>query len=91
MSANFSKLNDAIASAAYDDQAIKDILYDLIGDNQEFFDDVVSDDVRTRTTRRCSPNLWETGWGRLLLSDAIKDPDSYEAKVFRKRFRLPYP
>jgi hypothetical protein len=99
MGANFSKLDNAIASAAYDDQAIKDILYDLIGDNQETFGDVVNDDefwdspptIRTRTTRRRSPNLWETGWGRLLLSDAIKDPDSYEAKIFRKRFRLPYP
>jgi len=47
--------------------------------------------IRTRTTRRRSPNLWETGWGRLLLSDAIKVPVSYEAKIFRKRFRLPYP
>jgi hypothetical protein len=99
MGANFSKLDNAIASAAYDDQAIKDILYDLIGDNQETFGDVVNDDefwdspptIRTRITRRRSPNLWETGWGRLLLSDAIKDPDSYEAKIFRKRFRLPYP
>jgi hypothetical protein len=44
MGANFSTLDDAIASAAYDDQAIKDILCDLIGDNQETFGDVVNDD-----------------------------------------------
>ena len=42
MGANFSKLDNAIASAAYDDQAIKDILCDLIGVNQETFGDVVN-------------------------------------------------
>ena len=99
MGANLSKLDHAIAISAYDDQEIKDILHEIIANNLDTFGNVVNDDdfwdvpvpVRTRTTRRRSPNLWESGWGVLILSEAIKDPTSYEARMFRKRFRLPHP
>lgn len=99
MGANFSKLDHAIAISSYDDQELISILRDVILQDAHLFGEAVNDDslyediptVRTRTSRRRSPNLWESGWGILILSDAIKDPTSYEAKVFRKRFRLPYP
>ena len=99
MGANYSKLDDAISAAAYDDQELKDMLHDIIANDTESFESVINDDdfwddmpiVLTRTSRRRSPNLWESGWGILILSQAIKNPDSWEAKVFRKRFRLPFP
>ena len=99
MGANYSKLDDAISTAAYDDQELKDMLHDIIANDTESFESVINDDdfwddmpiVLTRTSRRRSPNLWESGWGILFLSQAIKNPDSWEAKVFRKRFRLPFP
>ena len=95
MGANYSKLDDAISTAAYDDQKLNDI----IAINTESFESVIKDDVfwddmpivLTRTSRRRSPNLWESGWGILILPQTIKNPDCWEAKVFRKRFRLPFP
>jgi hypothetical protein len=98
MGSNASKLDDAIEYSTYDDKGIKEILYDLIADHPEAFGDVVKDDefwddppiIRTRTKRVRTLDLWETGWGRLILNENIKIPDSYEAKIFRKRFRLPY-
>ena len=84
MGANYSKLDDAFFTAAYDDQELKDMLHDIIANDTESFESVINDDnfwddmpiVLTRTSRRRSPNLWESGWGILILSQAIKNPDS---------------
>jgi len=46
--------------------------------------------VVTRNNHRRAPDLWTSGWGLLIRSEQIKNPYSYEAKVFRKRFRLPF-
>jgi len=35
-------------------------------------------------------NMWETAWGRQLQDENLTDEMSYEAKLFRRRFRLPY-
>ena len=43
-----------------------------------------------RASRRRSPNLWDSGLGRLILSEEIKVPNSYEDKLFRNRFRMPF-
>jgi len=33
-------------------------------------------------------NMWETAWGRQLQDENLTDEMSYEAKLFRRRFRL---
>jgi len=33
---------------------------------------------------------WSKGWGLMLLDPALKEPESREAKVFRRRFRVTY-
>lgn len=35
-------------------------------------------------------SLWETTWGRTLKDVRIKDPSSWIAKKFRRRFRIPF-
>jgi hypothetical protein len=47
---------------------------------------------RARTTRNRTKDLWSTSWG-VQLTQLEEDPEnetSYEARVFRRRFRLPY-
>jgi hypothetical protein len=41
MGANFSKLDDAISCAAYDDQELKD-MHDIIANNTESFESVIT-------------------------------------------------
>ena len=33
---------------------------------------------------------WSKGWGLMLLDPALKEPESKEAKLFRRRFRVTY-
>ena len=35
-------------------------------------------------------SLWGSAWGRMLCEKDLKDPSSWIAKKFRRRFRLPY-
>ena len=46
-----------------------------------------------KKTRLSRPkiDLWTTDWGRLLRSDKVNDPTSWEGKKFRLRFRVLYP
>ena len=98
MGSNLSKANDEISNAAFDDTDIRERLIDLLNNDPLSFEDDIDDvdhiNVRPygaeRTNRRRSPNLWESGWGRLILSEEIKVPNSYEDKLFRKRFRMPF-
>ena len=53
--------------------------------------------IRTENWRRYSRrvpiervNLWETGWGRMITDDNITDPTTKVARLFRRRFRVPY-
>ena len=46
---------------------------------------------RSQNDLRSDPeSLWQTTWGRMLLSEEVKDPNSYVASKFRRRFRLPF-
>ena len=59
MGANYSKLDNAISTAVYDDQELKNMLHDIIANDTESFESVISDDdfwddmhfVLTRTYR----------------------------------------
>ena len=43
--------------------------------------------------RNCSsrPDYWSSVWGIMLRNPEIEDPDSFVARKFRRRFRVPYP
>jgi len=43
-----------------------------------------------REMRNRSTNLWLSPWGVLIKSDQIRIPGSYQDRLFRKRFRLPF-
>ena len=98
MGSNLSKANDEISNAAFDDTEIRERLIDLLNSDPSSFEDDIDDidDVNLRpygaerASRRRSPNLWDSGLGRLILSEEIKVPNSYEDKLFRKRFRMPF-
>ncbi len=48
-----------------------------------------STEIRKRL--RLSPiELHDTVWGRMLRDPRLQDPDSFENKKFRRRFRIPY-
>ena len=36
-----------------------------------------------------TPNYWDSTWGRMLLDSNFADSDSFAAKKFRRRFRVP--
>jgi len=100
MGNNQSMLDHVTNGTAFDDQELKGMLRDLLQTNPfAFGDEILNDDdeifkdsptVVTRNVRRRAPDLWTSGWGILIRSEQIKNPYSYEAKVFRKRFRLPF-
>ena len=51
-------------------------------------------DTKRRRTRRNSvlteEALWDTPWGKLLRDPRLEDAYSYQSKVFRRRFRIPF-
>jgi len=98
MGTNFSTLIDAANEASFDDHRMRDYLMDLINNSPESFeqfeDDIVPNNVRPygpiRESRSRSTNLWLSPWGVLITSDQIRIPGSYQDRLFRKRFRLPF-
>ena len=36
------------------------------------------------------PQYWDSTWGRMLKDPNLEDPNSRVAKLFRRRFRIPY-
>ena len=54
----------------------------------------IIEEIKERRQRKweCRPNYMESTWGRMLRSDRINDPtDRKGGKLFRRRFRVPYP
>ena len=97
MGSNHSKLLHAIDVAIYDDSDIREYLVDLVNNDSESFEDFIDEDLKIvrpygpiRENRKRASNLWLSPWGILISSEAIKVPGSYEDRLFRKRFRLPY-
>lgn len=93
-----SKVIESFETSAYDDTEIREYLIDLLNDDPQSFEDH-NDDINTnnirpygliRNNRKRSTNLWLSPWGLLITSEGINIPGSYEDKLFRKRFRLPY-
>ena len=46
--------------------------------------------IKKRSRRTFKLNYWDTTWGRLIRSDDIRDPTSYNARLFKRRFRVPF-
>ncbi len=47
---------------------------------------------RTRTRRSVQGPFWDTPWGRMLdLLEGNEDLEAYEHRLFRRRFRVPFP
>ena len=97
MGSNHSNVLHAIEISAYDDSKIREYLVDVINNDPESFEDSIDEDcdyVRPygpiRENRKRASNLWLSPWGILISSEAIKVPGSFEDRLFRKRFRLPY-
>jgi len=98
MGSNYSTLIDAANEASFDDHRMREYLMDLINENPECFedfeDDIIEKTVRPygpiREMRNRSTNLWLSPWGLLITSDQIRIPGSYQDRLFRKRFRLPF-
>jgi hypothetical protein len=79
------------------------ILNNLIVD-EEFFEDSdvseVNNNVERRSTRRnfkppgkskIENYFTDTVWGRLITDESVKDANSQCGKLFRRRFRVPFP
>jgi hypothetical protein len=97
MGSNHSKVLHAIDIASYDDSNIREYLVDLVNNDSESFDNCIDEDLKyvrpygpIRENRKRASNLWLSPWGLLISSEAIKVPGSFEDRLFRKRFRLPY-
>ncbi len=47
---------------------------------------------RTRTRHSNGGSFWDTPWGRMVeLLEGSEDRESYEHRLFRRRFRVPFP
>lgn len=98
MGSNHSKVLESFESSSYDDTLVREYLIDLLNEDPQSFEDInnnyFNNNMRPygpiRNNRTRAKNLWLSPWGLLIRSEGIKTPGSYEDKLFRKRFRLPY-
>ena len=49
------------------------------------------DDKKTRRKFEATVDYDQTKWGKLYMSESTRNPSSREGKLFRRRFRLPFP
>ena len=75
-----------VSDGTDEDEAAEEALHKFIReyDWEEF--------IRQKTKKRrvVVSNLWKSGWGLMLRHPNIQNPNSREAKIFRRRFRVPY-
>ena len=45
---------------------------------------------KTRTRHHLKIDYWKTSWGELILSEDVRDDLSYNGKLFKRRFRVPF-
>ena len=52
-----------------------------------------ADDVGVRKRKRYANanDFWEQPWGQLIYEPTVNNPMSRHGKIFRRRFRLPFP
>jgi len=46
---------------------------------------------RRKRMRQKTPSMRDTIWGQMLADPHLRDPNSKQARKFRRRFRVPYP
>ena len=59
-------------------------------------EDVITNDIeeeqrQKKRVRHETPTYWDSTWGPMFLDPTLADFDSFAAKKFRRRFRVPYP
>jgi hypothetical protein len=55
--------------------------------------DIIENDhplKKKRKRKERTVDLWQTSWGKLIRGSNIKNENSWEAKKFKRRFRMPY-
>ena len=97
MGNNWSSFNDVISRDP--NEIIDDIkrfiqndelsFLDLVGDDSVFDDDEFK--RRRYVRRQLNKDWWSTPWGLIILDPKILDIDTFEGKLFRRRFRIPGP
>jgi hypothetical protein len=68
----------------------KAVVNHIVENLEDLFPEMCPPQKKTRR-RRETPDYWGSVWGKMLRNPDIADPDSYVAKKFRRRFRVPYP
>jgi len=58
--------------------------------DREFSKVVRTKNIKKRLRRTFKINYWDSNWGRLIRAEDIRDPTSYNAKLFKRRFRIPF-
>lgn len=53
-------------------------------------DNVSPEPKKAKRIHRERINLWDREWGKLIRSEEVRDPLSFEGKKFRLRFRVPF-
>ena len=43
-----------------------------------------------RVRRIFKKNLWKSSWGELITHNDIRNPSSYQGRIFKRRFRVPF-
>ena len=97
MGSSESQLLESFNKAANDDTEVHGHLQNLLDEDPQSFQDYQEDPVNNgrpygpiREKRGRTTNLWLSPWGLMITSEEIKTPGSYQDRMFRKRFRLPY-
>ena len=68
----------------FEESVISSFIDEYYGDGSE------PKSKKTRTRHHLKVNYWKTSWGELILSDDVTDINSYNGKLFKRRFRVPF-
>ena len=58
--------------------------------NEHFGDVPEPEHKKTRTRHHLKIDYWKTSLGELILSEDVNDATSYNGKLFKRRFRVPF-
>jgi hypothetical protein len=64
----------------FEDSVISSFIDEYYGDGSE----------KSRTRHHLKIDYWKTPWGELILSNDVTDVNSYNGKLFKRRFRVPF-
>ena len=57
---------------------------------KEFDANFYSKSKKRRVRRKFKKDLWKPSWGELITHEDIRDPSSYQGRIFQRRFRVPF-